>query len=111
METQLHLGPLGSRTGLNISTIGTGLWSVAGSEWGPADDEGTLEAIEASLDLGINFFDTADVYGGGHSEELLGRAMRGRRERFVVATKIGWIEFDGEAGKSQYDTVDKLVPA
>ena len=109
METQLHLGPLGSRTGLNISTVGTGLWSVAGSEWGPADDEGTLEAIEASLDLGINFFDTADVYGGGHSEELLGRAMRGRRERFVVATKIGWIEFDGEAGKSQYDTVDKLV--
>jgi aryl-alcohol dehydrogenase-like predicted oxidoreductase len=109
MESQLSFNPLGLRTGLNVSTIGTGLWSVAGSEWGPADDASTLDAIDASLELGVNFFDTADVYAGGHSEELLGRAMKGRRERFVVATKIGWIDFDGEAGKSQYDTVDKLV--
>lgn len=85
------------------------MWSVAGSEWGPADDRDTLDAIEASLDSGVDFFDTADVYGGGHSEELLGRAMKGRRERFVVATKIGWVDFDGDAGKSQYDTVDKLI--
>jgi aryl-alcohol dehydrogenase-like predicted oxidoreductase len=109
MTPQLPRNHLGSRTGLTVPTIGTGLWSVAGSEWGPADDKDSLDAIEASLDSGVDFFDTADVYAGGHSEELLGRAMKGRRERFVVATKIGWIDFDGEAGKSQYDTVDKLV--
>jgi aryl-alcohol dehydrogenase-like predicted oxidoreductase len=68
-----------------------------------------LDAIDAALDAGINFFDTADVYGGGHSEELLGRAMKGRRERFVVATKIGWLNFDGDTETSAYDTVDKLV--
>ena len=46
----------------------------------------------AALDMGVNFFDTADIYGHGHSEELLGKAMEGRRERFVVATKIGWMD-------------------
>ena len=109
MEPQLSRNPLGSRSGLSVSTIATGLWSVAGSEWGPAEDGDTLDAIEASLDSGVNFFDTADVYGGGHSEELLGRAMKGRRDRFVVATKIGWVGFDGETGTSHYDTVAKLI--
>ncbi|MDH3251121.1 MAG: aldo/keto reductase [Acidimicrobiia bacterium] len=109
MDEQLTRRPLGVRSGLEVTTVGTGLWSVAGSEWGPADDAATLDAIEASLDIGVNFFDTADVYGGGHSEELLGRAMKGRRGQFVVATKIGWVGFDGDAGRSQYDTVDKLV--
>jgi aryl-alcohol dehydrogenase-like predicted oxidoreductase len=59
--------------------------------------------------MGINFFDTADVYGDGHSEELLGKAMQGRRDQFIVATKIGWRGFDGDKGASQYDTVNKLV--
>jgi aryl-alcohol dehydrogenase-like predicted oxidoreductase len=68
-----------------------------------------LAAIDASLDAGINFFDTADVYGDGHSEELLGKAMRGRRELFAVATKIGWVGYDGENNRSQYDSVDKLI--
>jgi myo-inositol catabolism protein IolS len=101
--------PLGARTGLSVTDLGLGLWAVAGSEWGPADDEGSLAAIETCLDAGIDFFDTADVYGDGHSEELLGQAMRGRRDRFVVATKIGWVGFDRKANRSQYDTVDKLV--
>jgi myo-inositol catabolism protein IolS len=101
--------PLGSRTGIDVTANSIGLWAVPGSEWGPADDQGTLDAIEASLDAGVNFFDTADVYGGGHSEELLGQAMKGRRDRFIVATKIGWVNFDGENTRSQYDTVDKIV--
>lgn len=109
MRQHLEKRTLGTRSGLEVTTVGTGLWSVAGSEWGPMEDEDTLAAIEASLDMGVNFFDTADVYGGGHSEELLGQAMKGRRERFVAATKIGWIGFDGETGRSQYDTVDKLI--
>ena len=96
------------KSGMEISAIGTGLWAVGGG-WGPVDDQQSLDAIDASLDAGINFFDTADVYGNGHSEELLGKAMRGRRERFIVATKIGWVGYDGKNGRSQYDSVDKLI--
>lgn len=107
--TELTSRSLGERTGLEVTDVGLGLWAVAGSEWGPAEDQGSLEAIETALDQGVNFFDTADVYGDGHSEELLGRAMNDRRDRFVVATKIGWINFDRESFRSQYDSVDKLV--
>lgn len=108
-ETELTLNPLGERSGVEVTDVGLGLWAVAGSEWGPAEDRGSLEAIETALDQGVNFFDTADVYGDGHSEELLGRAMEGRRDRFVVATKIGWINFDRQSFRSQYDSVDKIV--
>src|ERR1035437_9848317 len=96
------------KSGIEVSVIGTGLWAVGGG-WGPVDDKNALAAIDASLDAGINFFDTADVYGDGHSEELLGKAMRGRRERFVLASKIGWVGYDGKNNRSQYDSVDKLV--
>jgi aryl-alcohol dehydrogenase-like predicted oxidoreductase len=96
------------KSGIEISVIGTGLWAV-GSAWGPVDDEKALAAIDASLDAGVNFYDTADVYGNGHSEDLLGIAMRGRREKFVVATKIGWMGYDGAGNRSQYDSVAKLI--
>ncbi|MBK9739405.1 MAG: aldo/keto reductase [Actinobacteria bacterium] len=101
--------PLGRATGIEVTDVGLGLWAVAGSEWGPGEDRASLEAIEVALDAGVTFFDTADVYGAGHSEELLGQAMRGRRERFVVASKIGWTGFDREANHSAYDTVDALI--
>lgn len=97
------------KSGIEVTKMGFGLWAAGGDVWGPTQDQEVLDAIDAALDAGINFFDTADVYGGGHSEELLGRAMKGRRDQFVVATKIGWIDFDGDAGRSAYDTVDKLV--
>ena len=100
---------LGSRTGIAVTDVGLGLWAVAGSEWGPGEDQASLDAIEVALEAGITFFDTADVYGAGHSEELLGRAMAGRREQFIVASKIGWTGFDREMNRSAYDTVDKLV--
>lgn len=109
MSSGMTTRPLGSRSGIAVSDTGLGLWAVAGSEWGPVEDQGSLDAIEVSLDAGITFFDTADVYGAGHSEELLGRAMAGRRDRFIVATKIGWTGFDREADRSQYDTVDALI--
>ena len=96
------------KSGINVTVIGTGLWAVGGG-WGPVDDKKALAAIDASIDAGIKFHDTADVYGDGHSEELLGKAMRGRREKFIVATKIGWVGYDGAKNCSQYDTVDKLV--
>lgn len=100
--------PLGS-SGLSVTDVGLGLWAVAGGEWGPGDDADSLAAIEAAFDAGVNFFDTADVYGAGHSEELLGRSMTGRRDRFIVATKIGWTDFDRDRDRSQYDTVEKLM--
>ncbi len=99
---------LGS-SGIAISEIGFGLWAAGGDFWGPTDDAAILDAIDYSLAQGVNFFDTADVYGGGHSEELLGRAMRGRRAEFVVATKIGWRGFSDETKSSAYTTVGKLV--
>ena len=108
-QQRMDRRPLGARSGLEVSEVGLGLWAVSGSEWGPVQDEENLEAIDAALESGVNFFDTADVYGGGHSEELLGRALQTRRDAFVVATKIGWIDFDGQANSSQYDSVDKLV--
>jgi len=103
--------PLRSRvlgkTDLSVAEVGLGLWAVVGSEWGKADDKDSLLAIEKALEMGVNFFDTSDVYGNGHSEELLGRAMKGRREKFVVSTKIGWRGFTD--GHSAYTTVDKLI--
>jgi len=108
MMTELEKRTLG-KSGIEVTKIGVGLWAIGGDEWGEVEDQESLDMISAALDMGINFFDTADVYGGGHSEELLGRAMKGRRDKFIVATKIGWRGFDGEKGSSAYDTVDKLV--
>ncbi len=82
------------RSGLQVTEIGMGLWAAGGEGWGPTDDRAVLNAIDVALDAGVNFFDTSDVYGAGHSEELLGQAMRGRRDRFIVASKIGWRGFD-----------------
>ncbi len=97
------------KSGIEITKIGLGLWAIGGDEWGEVDDRESLDLIDAALDMGITFFDTADVYGTGHSEKILGRAMKGRRDKFIVATKIGWLEFDHENQVSQYDTVEKLV--
>ncbi len=97
------------KSNIDVTKIGIGLWAVGGASWGTTDDAESLRAIDAALDAGITFFDTADVYGTGHSEELLGRAMQGRRDKFIVATKIGWLGFDGEQQRSAYDTVEKLV--
>lgn len=97
------------KSGIAVSEVGMGLWAAGGDSWGPTDDQAVLDAIDAALDAGVNLFDTSDVYGAGHSEELLGRAMAGRRDRFVVATKIGWQNFDEARSQTQYTTVDKLI--
>lgn len=97
------------KTNIEITKIGLGLWAIGGDEWGEVEDQESLDMISAALDMGINFFDTADVYGVGHSEELLGKAMKDRRDKFIVATKIGWLGFDNKKNVSVYDTVDKLV--
>ena len=97
------------KSGIDVTVVGMGLWAAGGDQWGETDDEKILSAIDYALDAGVNFYDTADVYGMGHSEELLGRAMKGRRDQFVVATKIGWLDYDGERNQSAYDTVEKFI--
>ena len=79
--------PLG-RTGWKVSTISFGAWGIGGS-WGGVDDRESLAALHSAIDLGVNFFDTADVYGDGRSERLLARLKRETRESFFVATKAG----------------------
>jgi aryl-alcohol dehydrogenase-like predicted oxidoreductase len=76
------------RTGLNVSAVSFGAWAIGGT-WGPVDDEESLRALHRALDLGVNFFDTADVYGDGHSERLLARLKRERGSIFHTATKAG----------------------
>ncbi len=84
------------RTNLRVSEIGFGCWPIGGGSYGPVKDETSLDALEAAWDSGVNFFDTADVYGEGHSEELLGNFLKTkRREQAVIATKGGWDFYHG----------------
>ena len=76
------------KTGYKVSEIGFGSWAIGG-DWGPTDDAQAMTTLHAAVDAGVTFFDTADVYGDGHSEMLLGRLLRERDEELVVATKIG----------------------
>lgn len=81
------------RTGLRVSEVGFGGWAIGGNghgnSYGPTDDATSLAAVKRALDLGCTFFDTADVYGWGHSEEILGQALEGRRQGVAIATKVG----------------------
>jgi aryl-alcohol dehydrogenase-like predicted oxidoreductase len=78
---------LGS-TGLEVSTVGFGAWGIGGTRWLGANDEESLRALDRAIELGVDFFDTALGYGNGHSERLVGRALRNARSNAVVATKI-----------------------
>jgi len=76
------------RTGWKISEISFGAWAIGGA-WGDVDDRESLAALHAALDGGVNFFDTADVYGDGRSERLLAKLKKERPEKFYIATKAG----------------------
>lgn len=76
------------RTGWKVSTISFGCWAIGGT-WGDVDDADSMKALRKAVELGVNFFDTADVYGDGRSERLLARLHKERREPFYVATKAG----------------------
>ena len=76
------------RTGWRISEISFGAWAIGGA-WGTVDDKESLATLHAALDGGVNFFDTADVYGDGRSERLLAKLKKERKEKFYIATKAG----------------------
>lgn len=90
------------KSNLEISALGMGCWAIGGpwsmrgsngqlhpAGWGTIDDAQSIRAIQAGIEAGVNFFDTAANYGAGHSEEVLGRALHGRRDQVVIATKFG----------------------
>jgi aryl-alcohol dehydrogenase-like predicted oxidoreductase len=87
MDHSMNYRPLG-RTGFNVSDISFGAWAIGGG-WGEQTESDSMASLHRALDVGINFFDTADVYGGGLSEQLIARLRRERSEPFHVATKAG----------------------
>ena len=81
------------KTNIEVSVMGLGCWPMAGmaggANWSGIDDKESIATIQHAESLGINLLDTADGYGSGHSEEIIGRALLGRRDRYVIATKVG----------------------
>jgi aryl-alcohol dehydrogenase-like predicted oxidoreductase len=78
-----------NHTGVKVSEIGLGCWQLGGADWGMIDDKLAFDILGAAADSGVTFFDTADVYGNGRSETLIGQFLKNRRERIFVATKLG----------------------
>ena len=86
---------------LSVSRIGFGCWAIGGHGYGRSNDRDSLNTIRQALDAGINFFDTADVYGFGHSEEILSKGLGPARNEVVIATKFG-VTWD-DSGRTYYD--------
>ena len=103
---------------LYLTTIGLGTWAMGGGDWkfgwGPQDDMASVKAIHAALDQGINWIDTAAIYGHGRAEEVVGRAIKGIRNEVIMATKCGrvWEGDSREIGKSlRADSIRREVEA
>jgi len=108
------------RSGIEVSAMGLGCWAIGGPfqrtadgneffpmGWGQVDDKESIRAIHTALDMGINFIDTANNYGAGHSEIVIGKALRERRDKVVLATKFGSV-FD-ESKKTNYDQDEDFI--
>jgi aryl-alcohol dehydrogenase-like predicted oxidoreductase len=98
------------RSGIKVSAMGIGLWAIGGpwtinggaAGWGEVDDDESIRAIHAAMEAGINFFDTAANYGAGHSEKVFAKAIGGRRDEVVIATKFGFRVKEGEGIVEDY---------
>jgi methylglyoxal reductase len=97
------------RSGIKASAVGLGTWAIGGGPWwGAADDHESIRAIRAALDEGITLIDTAPVYGWGHSEDVVGRAISGRRDDVVLASKCG-LRWDDPRGSFFFELEGKRV--
>ncbi len=100
------------RSGIRVSEIGFGAWAIGGDAWGPVEDADSLAAMERALELGINFIDTADVYGEGRSESLVAKVIEGRRDEVIVSTKGGLMGHHRDPEREPvYDRPEKVVEA
>jgi len=88
---------------LEVPAVVFGAWAVGGWFWGGTDDNAAVEAIHAALDSGITCIDTAPMYGCGHSEEIVGKALKGRRDSALIATKCG-LRWDTTVGERSFET-------
>lgn len=94
------------RTELEVPVVVFGAWAIGGWNWGGSDEALSVRAIQAGIDAGIDAIDTAPIYGCGRSEELVGRALQGRRERALILTKVG-LRWDDPRGTKFFETVDQ----
>lgn len=99
------------KTGFEISEVGLGCWQLGGLCWGDVDEQQALQLLQASVDQGVNFFDTADVYGQGRSEQLIGTFLKQCREEIFVATKIGRFPEPGWPDNFTKASMEKHVDA
>ncbi|MFC4427079.1 aldo/keto reductase [Deinococcus navajonensis] len=107
----MHYRQLGN-TGIEVSEIGFGAWAIGGDAWGPVEDDASLRAMERALELGVNFIDTADVYGNGHSETLVAQVIRQRRDHLIVSTKGGLMGHHRDPQREPvYDQPQKIIAA
>src|SRR6187431_3079655 len=101
----MHTRKLGY-SGLQLTPIGLGTWAMGGGGWlfgwGAQDDSASVDAIRAGLDAGVNWIDTAAIYGHGHAEEIVGRAAKGRRDQVIIATKCGRV-WEGDSREIQWN--------
>jgi aryl-alcohol dehydrogenase-like predicted oxidoreductase len=104
--------PLGN-SGISVSAVSIGTWAIGGANWGAVNDEESVAAIQEAIDVGMTFIDTADIYGKGHSEEIVGKAIKGRRDQVVVATKVAnrWNEAGEVWPDCSYDYILEAVRA
>lgn len=96
------------KTNTRISEVGLGTWQLGGSDWGSMSDDDALKILRKAVDLGVNFFDTADVYGLGRSETLIGKFLKETKGKVYVATKLSrrrWVEMKGWPTKYTLDMV------
>jgi aryl-alcohol dehydrogenase-like predicted oxidoreductase len=99
------------KSGIEVSAVGMGCWAIGGpwkflgnaAGWGQIDDDESIRAIHAALDAGATLFDTAANYGAGHSEYILGKALKGKREQAVIATKFGYLVDEKNKTVQPYD--------
>lgn len=100
-------------SGIQVSAVCLGTWAIGGENWGQVDDDDSIAAIRKALDVGMTFIDTADIYGKGHSETIVGRAVKGRRQEAIIATKVAnrWNDKGEQWRDCSYDYIMEAVQA